>query len=266
MKMNMINYNTKEKFFNTIPHSFRQDFYDKKLNTSEWNLLLHLRAIADRYGACRVTADELRKDVFKNDVARGTVNDLLLSLRKGKYIWYPNRKGNGGPFQIINNHWLVSGGIWNEINDSVWNKNGGYELYRVTFDTEAAPEVDDKKRRSKYQSNEGLKTQIDKNDIQENGGLYNDIDNQKDNNYDRIFSKEVRVDEFVPNSEVDDKLHRIAQYVGEEFMGFVFWVYGKRGEKGIIAMEIEAANLYDYPNPRNKGALFNSRVRSRLNL
>ncbi len=265
----MENRKTKDTLFNTIPHSIREDFRDptKSLGVPEKNLLLHLRMVADMFGFVHTTADQLRSDVFSNKIKRSTVNDHLLSLRALGHITYADRKGNGGSFQIRIDKWLGKNGVWSNIHTQKNEDENGGEVPSIpTTIPEVSTEVDIQKRRSNGLKRIDFHSRKQETTKTENGGTYNDKDKENDKNHVRSSIKEVRVQDFIPKSEIDDRLRRIAESIGEEYMGFVFWVYGEKGDDGIFVMQKVTADLFDKPNVRDKKAYFNSEVRRQLSL
>ncbi len=266
----MDNKTDKEIYFNTIPHSIREDFRDptKSLGVPEKNLLLHLRMVGDMYGLVHTTADQLRSDVFSNKIKRSTVNDHLLSLRALGHISYVNRKGNGGSFQIRIDKWLGKNGVWSSIHTQKnEDKKGGASSTTPLTIPDVVTKVATQKRKSVGLKHADFYGHMEEITNTKNGGTYNDTDTEKDKdiNYVRTVKK-VKVSEFVPSSEIDDKLKRIAVSIGEEYMGFVFWVYGERKDDGIWTMEKVAADLIDKPNIDDKRAYFNTKVCKLLNL
>ncbi len=251
---------SKEIYFNTVPHYIKEDFYDasKPLNTPEFNLINHLRVVANKFGYVQVTADQLRGDVFSNRIKRCRVNDLLLSIRNQQYIWYADRKGNGGTFIIQNNYWLVAEGIWYVVDDSAWHKNGGSGLCRQLPKKEDVMELKNQKRMFREGNQIDSKGYFEQKADAENGSSYTDNDTNKI--YDRTNKKKTKTKDFIPNSSIDDQLQRIAKEIGEEHMGFVFFIYGKHGEDGILIMDKIARDLRDKQGIKNKGAYFNSEV------
>ncbi len=256
----------REIYFNTIPHPIRAAFRDGSLTVRQYNLLLHIRSEADMYGHLHTTAQQLRSDVFSNHISLGTVNDLLLDLKKQGWITYASRKGNGGSFRIKNDMWLGEGGIWHTIHNHAPESINGAEIPTVQETvTELRPDVTTIKRRSDGLKPIDLIARIEKYRKTKNGPTYKDKDDDIDTNYDRTSKKKL-VSEFVPKTECDARLLRIAESIGEEYMGFVFWVYSQRGDEGTWQMEKIAADLVDKPNVGDKRRYFNAEIRRQLHL
>ena len=250
--------------FNTIPHSIKEDFFDreKPFNVPEKNILLHLRMIADIYGVVFISAERIRQEVFNNEVKRGTVNKHLTSLRNQGYIEYQDRKGSGGTFKTRIDEWLIKDSVWTHLEDMEKSTSIGGSKQSVGKGTsEALKEVSQSNRKSKHDSNienKGSNFHSMKSII---GGSYKDIekDKDKDNNDYQSFSSKETIDttDFEVKSHIDDKLLRIAEAVGEKSMDFILGFYKKHKERGLRAMERAAASLQDAPDVKDRGRWFN---------
>src|SRR3989338_5038377 len=95
-----------QKPYNIIPRYIAEDYLNKKLTRSELILCLWLRSIADIFGFTSTSVTALRDDMFPN-VETNTVQKLLLSLRKKRYIHFRNHQGRRGTFRIESDEWLM---------------------------------------------------------------------------------------------------------------------------------------------------------------
>lgn len=105
------------------PRSKRNDYLDGKLTHREYILLSWLYDSANPYAIAEVTLDDIAKNLFpgKWKISTNRINKLLLSLKRKRYIWYPDRSGRRGSFRIEIGEFLVSKGLWNDISHH-WEK------------------------------------------------------------------------------------------------------------------------------------------------
>lgn len=71
---------------------------------------LHIRINANAYGITTVTLESINSDVFKNKVTVNSVNKYLLELKNQKLIWFHNRRGSRGSFEILNDEFFQPDG------------------------------------------------------------------------------------------------------------------------------------------------------------
>lgn len=96
----------KPKSYTTTPRYIVEDYLDKKLTRSEFILCLWLRSTADINGYTTTSVTAIRDDMFPG-VEVNTVQKLLLSLRKKKYVYFPNHQGRRGSIRIESDDWLM---------------------------------------------------------------------------------------------------------------------------------------------------------------
>ena len=96
----------KPKSYTTTPRYIVENYFDKKLTRSEFILCLWLRSTADINGYTTTSVTAIRDDMFPG-VEVNTVQKLLLSLRKKKYVYFPNHQGRRGSVRIESDDWLM---------------------------------------------------------------------------------------------------------------------------------------------------------------
>jgi hypothetical protein len=96
--------------YTTNPRQIWWNWEEGLISTPERNLLYVLRAQGNPYGFCSVDMGILARDAFNTSVDKNYINKLLLSLRSKRYIWYKNRKGRRGSFQVHLDLWLLKEG------------------------------------------------------------------------------------------------------------------------------------------------------------
>jgi hypothetical protein len=101
---------SKKLNYTTLPRQILSDWENGKLSNPERNLLFFLRSKGNPFGYCSVEMGALAIDAFNSPVDKSYINKLLLSLRSKRYIWYENRKGHRGSFQVHLDLWLMKDG------------------------------------------------------------------------------------------------------------------------------------------------------------
>lgn len=92
----------------------RQIFYDYNkglITTAERTLLLWMRVQGTPYGFAHFNMKALAEDTFTKTVDPSYINRLLGSLRDKGYIYYKDRKGCRGSFQVHFDYWIVGKGL-----------------------------------------------------------------------------------------------------------------------------------------------------------
>ncbi|MFT5849314.1 MAG: hypothetical protein ACI9H6_000119 [Patiriisocius sp.] len=239
------------------------------LTLSDFLVLLWLRDIANIKGVALVQSYAWLGSILPsgNTLKTHAIAKILKKLQKLKLIDYSNTQGSRSGFRITLSHWPI-----------------GCNMARVFIDeSEDAPVTTGEQTKMISHSQVELNVESIKHksvvdtDVVKHGHKPSSIKDlitsrqiekgiKSEKNNDRHSNKTTKVSTYVPSSEIDDRLHRIAKSVDEEYMGFVFWVYGEKKDEGISVMDKVAANLIDYPGPVSKPRLFNSEVCRRLQL
>jgi hypothetical protein len=230
------------------------------LTFSEWFVLLWLHYLSDITGSVSIPSYEWLSSRLPVEVRIGgpAVRKCLVKLQNHKLIQYSNKRGSRSGFKVKIANWPIGNGLARVFEEPENHKS-------VTSESSSELQQKIEVVVDNHKSKERIRNEIKPYSFNRVGGLVTsaktETEKEIENNYDRIsINKKVKVSEFVPNSAVDDKLHQIAQLIGEEYMGFVFWVYQERRDEGIWTMEKLAADLVDKPSVRDKRAYFNAEV------
>jgi len=267
MKMTTMEMKNKIEPFVTFPRSLASDFRNGKLKPKELLLYFWLRLNANMYGIAVVNLSAVREDIFE-DVSENYIEKLLLSLRRKKYVYFPDHRGRRGSFEVHFGDWSLSGGKIKTL-DTLFNPK------QVTGDGPAEPQVEVQASHSLPAASQTLREQktqllqqfsMDDTKMQVRGS-YNDTDNQKENYIDDISldaNKRVSVRSFTPQSYEQQRCHEIAKKLGEEHMNFILSVYHKHGldiiERAYGLYREEAATR----EIKNPPAYFNGILKSLL--
>ena len=90
-----------------LPRSIAKDYRDGRLTIAERNLYFWLRISGNPYGIAHVDMDNLAKESFNSSVDKSYINKLLLSLKSKRYVWYKERKGRRGSFELHMGDWIL---------------------------------------------------------------------------------------------------------------------------------------------------------------
>jgi hypothetical protein len=102
---------SQEVSFTINPRQIFYDYNNGLITTAERTLLLWMRLQGTPYGFAHFNMKALAEDTFTKTVDPSYINRLLGSLRSKGYIYYKDRKGCRGSFQVHFDYWIVSKGI-----------------------------------------------------------------------------------------------------------------------------------------------------------
>lgn len=110
-----------------MPRTIYRDYYNGKITKPERNLLMWIRLTADMRGVCHCSMKGLAEDAFNNSVSVSYTNKLLRSLMSKRYLWYQDRNGRRGTFEVHVSDWLQKGGGVKKI-DHLFGEDASCEL------------------------------------------------------------------------------------------------------------------------------------------
>jgi len=76
------------------------DYRDEIINKDEFLIYTWLRLNADPYGISVTSLSSLGQDLFGKEKTENSINKLLLSLKRKKFLFYKKRTGSRGSFRI----------------------------------------------------------------------------------------------------------------------------------------------------------------------
>jgi len=97
-----------------FPRKITSYYRSDHISRGAYLTYLHLRINANAYGLTVTSLDSINSDVFKNRVTINSVNKYLLELKNQELIWFKDRRGSKGSFEILNDElYLPDGNITN---------------------------------------------------------------------------------------------------------------------------------------------------------
>lgn len=222
-----------------FPRKIASDYKNGILSRKEYLLYCHARLQCNPYGIASVHLQSLRDDVFgsegsKSSVSVNYVNQLLLSLKKKKYIYYEARSGRIGSFEVRFGDFKSPDdkyiGIEHYFTDPIEEALAPIESVTKS---EVNVEVDEEKQRSKNHDNGVVKS----NDLVDAKRKYRGYNNDTEH-YHEIKNTDTSVsykggnkgresseykcrnstDSYKPNRHEEFVSHQIALEVGEKCM------------------------------------------------
>lgn len=85
--------------FIPFPRALASDLRDGKITLDEFGVYNWIRLNVDPYGKAVMSLSDIYNDAFPN-LSINYVNKILLRLKKKRYIYYENRQGRRGSFDI----------------------------------------------------------------------------------------------------------------------------------------------------------------------
>ncbi len=70
------------------------------INRNEYTLYLHLRLTCNAYGICTTNLETIKSDLFPKLKGVNYIEKLVLSLKRKRLIWFKDRRGCRGSFEI----------------------------------------------------------------------------------------------------------------------------------------------------------------------
>ena len=94
--------------FTINPRQILYDYNNGRITKAERTLLLWMRLQGNPYGFGSFNMKALAEDTFPKPVQPSYINRLLGALREKGYIYYKDRKGCRGSFQVDFDYWIVN--------------------------------------------------------------------------------------------------------------------------------------------------------------
>jgi len=217
------------------PRYIASDYRNGKLTLPERNLFLWLRVCGSPYGIAIVEMEGLAKETFNNPVDKSYINKLLLSLKSKRYIWYSDRKGRRGSFDVHMGDWILPNKSIKTL-DSYFGdavvRSGEYteSVTRTEVDEELASfsqKFTEQNTVTKSSSNiQSIKELL--------RGYDNDTEKEKENDNESSRSlsfkkRDFSVDGFIPLSHEEERCLNLATKLGDEGVGFYYGIYKQHG-------------------------------------
>ena len=100
-----------------IPRNLVRDCRNGRISQPERNLLVWLRMTADKMGVTHCSMADLSVEAFNDKVTVSYINKLLRSLKGKRLVWYEDRPGRRGVFELHHRDWMLKGNNIKELDD-----------------------------------------------------------------------------------------------------------------------------------------------------
>lgn len=255
---------TELKNYVVVPRDIASDYRNGRINRAELNAYLWMRINANPYGIAYMSLETVAEDVFGSSKKKNYANKVLLSLKAKSLIFYEQRSGRRGTFEVHFDNWLTPGG-------GIKTLKPLFESARVrrkkVILTNPQSELYSENA-LQFQRSESEKTGSDTEDSSQKGedafrSADNDTDTENDNETNRQFSygkRNLSLKEFVPISYEEQICLAFAKELGEENMGFMIGSLKKHGIQVIEGAFLKVKKAIEKGEADNPRRLFNYHV------
>ena len=224
--------NQKLDSFVIIPRKIKNDYYEGKISRPERNLLTWLRVIGNPYGIAEVSLEGLANDTYNNSADKNYINKTLLSLKRKRYIWYQDRAGRRGSFEVHLDDWPMKNGEI-KILDCYFEQavGRGESKDKTTAMAEAKPENVSCNQNLGREKSIANKQNCDKLSSQSTRGCDNDTEIDKDNETKSpcLDESDLSLAKFRVDSYEKKICKEIALATGDRDVAFCYGTYKKHG-------------------------------------
>lgn len=236
-----------------------------EINSTELAVYSWTRIRCDGLGICRISLEDIKNDALGGKVSVNYVNKILLFLRTKKLIWYEDRQGCRGSFEIHHNDFITLNGSIKKIDkyfDEV--KFRSETTNKLTSQSEVKPEVSSNVQKFL----EGKNKLIAGKSFDSANQLIRSQDNDKDTDKDKINidnknlsfkNKPISLEGFTPNNREEDRCLEIATWLHEQDMRFILSALKRCG---LSQIERAWGIVKEMPNVDNPRKYFNSLINS----
>src|SRR3989338_8678117 len=237
-----------------LPRSLKTAYLDGLLKFEDYTVLVWLWITANpRNGKTHASYAGLSKD-FKSKYSKNFINQIMLRLKRQKWIWYPKQQGHRSSFNVDIASYPLSDGTFKDISFRFLDKSDrSPNVSDEVSMTEAPTEVSD--IRQKLESDKNALVDRFSFNSESSLGRSSKNDNEKENKNNRS-NRGRPVKEFTPKSYEEQKCWEIAQSLGEKDMTFILSALKKYG---LTRIEESYRSVMDQPSDkiRHRGAYFN---------
>ena len=107
-----------------IPRNLVRDCRNGRISQPERNLLVWLRMTADKMGVTHCSMADLSVEAFNDKVSISYINKLLRSLKGKRWVWYEDRPGRRGVFELHHRDWMLKGNKIKELDELFEDEEG----------------------------------------------------------------------------------------------------------------------------------------------
>ncbi len=262
------------KDFYITPRRIGRDLRSGKLTPDEWKVFMYIRQYGNPYGSADISLEDIRNDLYKG-TKRPSINYLngvVLSLKSKRYIYYEERRGRRGSFEVHLDYWVRPDGTIKTL-DVFFGRGGvrGEDAGEARTQSEDKQNLNPPSQTLEEQKETILKHfSLDCFDAPVRGAN-NDTDIDKENykyvNRSKMPLKEERlttVVAFNPGNSNEQRCRDIANELGEKHINPILAVLRKHGigvieeAWGIVREDLRNKGI------RNKRAYFQGIVKQIL--
>lgn len=259
------------KNYVVVPRVVAADYRNGRINRAELQTYLWMRINGNPYGIAYMSLETVAEDVFGSSKKKNYVNKIMLSLKSKRYIFYEQRSGRRGSFEVHFGEWIVPGK--NEAGKPIIKSldhlfaDAAVRRPRLVLNNPHSEEYAEDALQ--FQSFESQTEQEDTNDSsQESDDDFRSPDNDKDNETDTETKRtsaygrhSFSLNEFVPKSYEEELCLAFARELGEEDMGFILGSLKKHGIRTIEVALLKTRKAMNEDYVEDPCRLFNYLVR-----
>ena len=251
----------------TIPRKVASDYRNRLLSRHERDVYVWIRMIANPYGIATIDLESLAADCFGR-VDKNYANKIILSLKRKRYIFYKQRSGSRGSFEVHVGDWITPYKGENgkpfikQIDEYFDNKSIiiGTNTETSSNKSEVLTEVAIPSQKSAPEKKIDFSEIFDLSQKMSIRASYNDKDTytkKDDYRTNRTFKNKTPVADFSPKSYEEERCHAIALAIGDEYMDFILGSLRKHGFSLIERAWKYCKEAKQYSTADNKAAFFN---------
>jgi hypothetical protein len=251
------------------PRYIAADYRNGQLTIPERNLLLWLRVNGSPYGIAIVDMASYARETFNTPVDKSYINKLLLSLKSKRYVWYSDRSGRRGSFEVHMGDWILPSKHIKTL-DKYFDDGGvrGKELMEKYGKTEVDTEVETLSQSFEVKNTLEKPSDSFKAIGELVRGYDNDNNKEKDNDKESLQSlsfkkRDCSFSKFKENSYEDMQCKKIALATGDKDVAFCIGIYRKYG-LGVLERAFTEFDESKGLSKDNPPAFFNSLVQAQL--
>lgn len=218
--------------FVIFPRKIKQDLQGGYITPNEFHVYCYIRISGNPYGMASIGLDDIANCISRGKkVSINYCNKILLSLKSKRYIYYQDRTGRRGSFEIHLGNWMLP-------NKKIKMLDNFFETNKVRGDAKNKSELHTEEYQNSPHTSqsfhiENIPIESDfsfkkiGNDVR---GSYNDTD--KENNKIIYRSKKsLKKENIIPLEEFESKdaneyrCFEIAKEIGEKEMNYILSIY-----------------------------------------
>lgn len=216
-----------------FPKHLASDFKSGKLTPNEWKLCMWLRLNMNPYGITSTGVSAIQDDIFVG-VSKNYIEKLLLSLRSKRYLYFEDRQGRRGSFEVRFGELITPDG-------TILSIKHYFDGKEVISENQTKPaentQVDNKLRDGSHKLMEQKEQLVKRFSINSDShqvrSSYNEHDTEHQiENHDNTLKKSFKgtsVRDFQPTDSEEERCKEIAEKVGEEYINPLRSVLRKNG-------------------------------------